>query len=96
MRNHSAFASLLVLCVATGAFAQSTSAPSCDDLHLIPAPRECRAVQSIPIAGRGFFVSAEKNADDEFTAKDLIEQSLGKRTVHDHAPKIRLERAESH
>jgi hexosaminidase len=95
MRIHSTFASLLVLCVATGALAQSTAAPACADLHLIPAPRECRAVQSIPIAGLGVSVSVEKNADDEFTAKDLIEQSLVKRTVRANAPNIRLERADS-
>jgi hypothetical protein len=95
MRITSFVAPFLGLCVAAGALAQSASAPTCDDLHLIPAPRECHAVQSIPIAGLGFFVSAEKNEDDAFTAEDLIEQSLGKRTVHDDAPYIRLERAES-
>ena len=95
MRIHVAVAPLVLLSVAAGVLAQSTSTPACDDLQLIPAPRECHAVAAIPIGGFGFFVSADKNADDAFTAEDMIEQSLGKRTVHDDAPYIRLERAES-
>jgi len=100
MRIHFPFAPLIVswglLSFATaGALAQSSPAATCDDLHLVPAPRECKAVVSIPIGGIGFFVSAGKNADDAFTAEDLIEQSLGKRSVRDDAPYIRLERAES-
>jgi hexosaminidase len=95
MRLRFSLVFLCLLCVAVGALAQSTAALSCNDLHLIPAPRECRAVQSFPIAGLGLTVSAEKNADDAFTARDLIEQSLGKSAAHAGAPSIRLERAES-
>ena len=94
MRILSVVAPLLGMCVAAGALAQSASAPTCDDLHLIPAPRECQAVQSIPIGGVGFFVSARKDAEDAFAAEDLIEQSLGKRIVQKDAPYIRLERAD--
>ena len=95
MRIHSIVVLLLAWCVAVGALAQTASAPlTCNDLHLIPAPRECHAVQSIPIGGVGFFVSARKDAEDAFAAEDLIEQSLGKRTVHEDAPYIRLERTE--
>ena len=69
MRIHFPFAPLIVswglLSFATaGALAQSSPAATCDDLHLVPAPRECKAVVSIPIGGIGFFVSAGKNADD--------------------------------
>jgi hypothetical protein len=86
--------SLLVLCAGAGAFAQ-TAAPSCADLHLVPAPRECAAVQTIPIGGIGFLVTSEKNAEDQFAVEDLIEERLGKRIVRSDAPFIRLERAES-
>ncbi len=71
------------------------AAPSCADLRLVPAPRECTAVQAIPIGGIGFFVTSEKNAEDQFAVEDLIEDRLGKRTVRSDAPFIRLERAES-
>ena len=88
---------LFILCAGVGAFAQTATkaAPTCADLHLVPAPRECTAVQAIPIGGIGFFVTSEKNAEDQFAVEDLIETSLGKRTVREDAPFIRLERAES-
>jgi hypothetical protein len=95
MRRFFAVFSMLFLCAAAGAFAQTAPAPSCTDLHLVPAPRECSAVQAIPIGGIGFFVIAEKNAEDQFTVEDLIEDRLGKRTVRQDAPFIRLERAQS-
>ncbi|MGA2886954.1 MAG: family 20 glycosylhydrolase [Terracidiphilus sp.] len=82
-----------------GAYAQTAPAtapaPTCADLHLIPAPRECTAVQAIAIGGVGFFVSTDKNAEDGFAAEDLVEDRLGKRSVQQDAPFIRLERAES-
>lgn len=45
-----AFVLMLVVCAARGAVAQAASAqtPACADLHLVPAPRECAAVASIP------------------------------------------------
>ena len=97
MRRSISVFSLLILCATVGAFAQTApaAAPSCADLHLVPAPRECTAVQAIPIGGIGFFVTAEKNAEDQFAVEDLIEDRLGKRTVRQDAPFIRLERAQS-
>jgi hexosaminidase len=88
---------LLLSCAAAGAFAQTApaAAPVCADLHLVPAPRECSAVQAIPIGGIGFFVTSEKNAEDQFAVEDLIEDRLGKRTVRQDAPFIRLERAQN-
>ncbi len=88
---------LFSLCAGAGAFAQTAAAaaPTCADLRLVPAPRECTAVQAIPIGGVGFFVTSEKNAEDQFAVEDLVENSLGKRTVREDAPFIRLERAES-
>jgi hypothetical protein len=94
MRRSIAVFSLLLSCAAAGAFAQ-TAAPTCADLRLVPAPRACTAVQAIPIGGIGFFVTADKNVEDQFAVEDLIEDRLGKRTVRSDAPFIRLERAQS-
>ncbi|MGO9316849.1 MAG: family 20 glycosylhydrolase [Terracidiphilus sp.] len=93
MRRSIAVFTLLLSCAAAGAFAQ-TAAPTCADLRLVPAPRECIAVQPIPIGGIGFFVTADKNVEDQFAVEDLIEDRLGKRTVRSDAPFIRLERAQ--
>ena len=94
MRRSIAVFTLLLSCAAAGAFAQ-TAAPACSDLRLVPAPRECSAVRAIPIGGIGFFVTSEKNAEDQFAVEDLIEDRLGKRTVRQDAPFIRLERAQN-
>jgi hypothetical protein len=53
------------------------------------------AVAALPLGGIGFFVTADKNAEDQFAVEDLIESRLGKRTVQKDAPFIRLERAGS-
>src|ERR1039458_7719132 len=97
MRHSISVFSLLILCATIGAFAQTApaAAPSCDGLRLVPAPRECTAVQAISIGGIGFLVTAEKNAEDQFAVEDLIEDRLGKRIVRSDAPFIRLERAQS-
>lgn len=52
-------------------------------------------MEAIPIGNIGFYVTAGKNAEDGFTAEDLIENGLGDRTVVKEAPSIRLERADS-
>jgi len=70
------------------------AAASCSDLHLVPAPRECVTVESIPIGEVGFFVAAS-GVDDGFTAEDLTEHSLGRRQVKQDAPFIRLLRADA-
>ena len=97
MRRCSVVIFLLLLCAGGGAYTQAATAgaPTCADLRLVPSPRECTAVQAIPIGGIGFYVTSEKNAEDQFAVEDLIETSLGKRTVREDAPFIRLERAES-
>ena len=38
---------LLFVCAAVGAIAQTAAAPTCADLHLVPAVRECTAVECI-------------------------------------------------
>ena len=73
----SAAACLLALC-AIASSAQST--PTCADLHLVPAPRECTAVKSVAIGSAGIRIVSGKNAEDEFAAKDL-EESLKERGV---------------
>ncbi len=64
---------LFFLCAGSGAVAQQQPAatPGCADLHLVPAPRECSAVESIAIGESGLRVSSGKDAEDEFAAKDL-------------------------
>jgi hypothetical protein len=96
---HRSFAaiSLFFLITGVGALAQTSpaSAPACAGLRLVPAPRECMAVEAIPLGNIGFFVTAEKNDEDQFAAQDLVEERLGQRTVLQDAPFIRLERAQS-
>jgi hypothetical protein len=66
--------SLLLLCAGAGALAQAAPAtPTCADLHLVPVPRECVAVQVLPIDGC-LEVSAGKNEEDDSVAKDLKQQ----------------------
>jgi hypothetical protein len=87
----------MLMCGGVCAAAQTPSsvpAPTCAELHLVPAPRECSAVTVIPIGDIGFFVAAD-GAEDGFAAEDLTEQTLGKRQVEKDAPFIRLERADS-
>lgn len=66
-----------IACASSGAIAQQQTAatPACAHLQLVPAPRECAAVESIAIGESGLRVSSDKNADDEFAAKDL-EQAI--------------------
>ena len=91
------FAALSFVMAPALAPAQSAprAVPVCPDLHLVPAPRECTSVASIPIGDVGFFVATGGGAEDAFAAEDLTEQALGKRQVKRDAPFIRLERADS-
>jgi hypothetical protein len=86
----------MLLCGGVSVAAQTvpSAVPTCTELHLVPAPRECAAVEAIPIGGVGFFVAAD-GEEDGFAAEDLTEQSLGKRQVQKDAPFIRLERADT-
>jgi hypothetical protein len=98
MRLRLGFVSFVFLCAGGGALAQTASAaPTCADLHLVPAPRECVAVQSIPIGSLGIGSSVAKNTEDEFALKDL-EESFAERGVSIHGnelPVISLERADT-
>lgn len=78
MRISSFAVSCLFASVAIAASAQSVS--TCADLHLVPAPRECKAVKSIAIGAAGVRIVSAKNSEDEFAAKDL-EESLRDRDI---------------
>ena len=67
----SSFASLLIVCAATGAYAQSSATPSCADLHLVPAVRECKDVAVTRVGADGIGVISGENSEDRFAASDL-------------------------
>jgi hexosaminidase len=93
MRLCFALASLVLVCAA-GAGAQPSAAPTCADLHLVPAVRECTAVKVVPIGTTELRILSEKNAEDEFTTRDL-ELWLGNRGIKhglEGSTAIRLER----
>src|SRR6266700_2747022 len=91
MRLRFCCASFTLLCSAVVAIAQ-TPAPTCADLHIVPAVRECTSVSSIPIGSAGLSILAEKNTEDEFAAEDLRKEAAGRAVVGKPAPSIRLER----
>ena len=67
----------LFVCAGSGAVAQPETAatPTCAHLQLVPAPRECTAVESVTIGESGLRVASGTDAEDAFAAKDL-EQSI--------------------
>lgn len=94
MRFH--FASLAFLyssLVVTG----QTAAPTCADLHIVPAVRECRNMDSLPIGVSGVVIPHQENPETEFVVSDLGD-ALKERGVaidrHD-PPSILLFRADS-
>jgi len=92
--------SFIFLCSAVGAVGQTApaSAPTCADLHLVPAPRECTAVSSIPVGESGVGISQhEDDAETEFATQDLAEtlKERGVPTERNQAPSIHFFRADS-
>ena len=86
----------LFLCSIVAAAAQ-TPAPTCADLHIVPAVRECRTVDSLPIGNSGLVMAHEPDAETEFIVRDLS-QALKERgiAINEHdAPAIHLFRADS-
>jgi len=73
---------------------QAQSLPTCADLHLVPAPRECKTVKSVAIGSSGIRVISERNSEDEFAGKDLEEslKDLGIANGKENAGTVRLER----
>ena len=82
MRFHFFPISMLFVCFAGGAIAQTSSAPTCADLHLVPAVRECTAVHAIPIRDSSVLISVRRKTcfGGVCNAKDL-EESLQTRGV---------------
>lgn len=97
MYLRSSLASFVLLCASAGAVAQASPSPACADLHLVPAPRACTAVASIPVGGSGVSLAYAKNAEDEFAAKDLEEtlKSRGMQAKEHNAAIVRLEHADT-
>ncbi len=87
MRIHFAFLPLLLMCGGIGVAAQwkatPVPAPTCANLNLVPAPRECVSVQAFRVGNSGFNSVADKDADDEFALNDLGE-SLATRHLSIH------------
>jgi hypothetical protein len=77
--------------------AQSAASPTCAELHLVPAVRECTAVGTVRAGKSGLSVSSAKNADDAFAAKDLEEaiKSDGLQVAAARGPRVELLRADA-
>jgi hypothetical protein len=71
MYLRSSFASLILFSAAATALAQSPAPPTCADLHLVPAVRECMAVQVLPVGELGVGIWGPKDADSQLIAQDL-------------------------
>lgn len=69
MRLRLSLSCLVMACAAQGVFAQP-AASGCADLHLVPAPRECKAVEKVPATALSVHLTSE-DAEDRFTEKDL-------------------------
>lgn len=69
MRLRLSLSCLVMACAAQGVFAQP-AASGCADLHLVPAPRECKAVEKVPATALSVRLTSE-DAEDRFTEKDL-------------------------
>ena len=80
-----------------GANAQPTPAPTCADLHLVPAVRECMAVDELPIGESGLVIPHEKDAEIDFVVRDLAEalRERGVPIVKHQAPLINFFSADS-
>ena len=94
MRHSSSLVSLLFVCAGASAIAQIGAAPTCADLKLVPAVRECTGVKSVTLGSAGLRIVSDRNAEDEFAAKEL-EESLKERGIvvgKETATTIHLER----
>ncbi len=69
MRLRLSLSCLVMAGAAQGVFAQP-AASGCADLHLVPAPRECKAVEKVPATALSVRLTSE-DAEDRFTEKDL-------------------------
>jgi hypothetical protein len=86
------------LCASAGVRGQISPAPTCADLHLVPAVRECLAVEALPIGEAGLVISGDaEDAKLDFVAHDLTDDLTKKGVpVNEHdAPSILFFRADS-
>jgi hypothetical protein len=84
--------------MAVAAFGQTPPAAlSCADLHLVPAPRECVAVDSLPIGASGLVIPEEEAAENRFALRDLAEtlKEQGVQINKHDAPSLLFFRADS-
>lgn len=88
---------LLFLCASNCVPAQTSqiAAPTCSNLELVPAPRECTAVETQPAGRLGVRVVAGKDAEDQFAAKDLEQAAENAGLKTGGKVTISLERAET-
>ncbi|HET7103996.1 MAG TPA: family 20 glycosylhydrolase [Terracidiphilus sp.] len=95
MRPCSFFALSIALCAVASAVAQTPATPTCADLHVVPALRDCTAVASIPVKN-GIRIVLGRNAEDQFTASDLADtlKSRGVSVSEREGALVRLERAD--
>ena len=96
MRLRIALTSFAFLCPSLFAPAQSP-APACAELHIVPAARECRSVDSLPIGNSGLAIPHEQDAETEFIVGDLS-QALKERgiAINEHdAPAVHFFRIDS-
>ncbi len=87
---------LLGSCALSRAQNTAALAPTCADLHLVPAVRECDAVEVVHSSGFGFTVESEAESEDSFAASDLRMLSAMKPPPNPEGDlSIRLERVNS-
>ncbi len=85
MRLRFALPSLILLCAAAGAAAQTApAAPTCADLHLVPAVRECRSVVQVAIHGGMSVYFDQRNEAEIKRAIELVSGSVS--TLLDTVP----------
>ena len=87
----------LGLCGGLGFVGLAQETPSCADLHVIPAPRECKEVKRVELGAPGVRVITARDAEDEFAARDLEDalKAEGIAIGRPGAAIIRLERLSS-
>ena len=80
MRLYSSLVSFVFVCAAAGAIAQTGVAPTCSDLNLVPAVRECRDVKVIKLEQHGPSYSSDQGSPDENEILQELAQSIHRST----------------
>jgi hexosaminidase len=97
MRLRFALASLVLVCSAGGAVAQSSVAATCADLHIVPAVRECKAVRVVSIAEKAEGSrpelpvreeSLDKNFRDTRFASEDLQKFLADRGINTRSNRV--------